>query len=50
MKFDTSDQALHYCDKYKGCQGVAREDDSFVAVKQISKDKSESSFLSLFII
>ena len=41
MKFETSDQALHYCDKLKACQGVARESENFVAVEQISKDKCE---------
>ena len=50
MKFETSDQALHYCDKYKSCKGVAREGERFFAVEQISKEKCKFKLFQAFLI
>ena len=39
MTFKTSDEALRHCDKYKACQGVAIEGDSYFAVEKVTEDK-----------
>lgn len=41
MTFETADEGLRHCDKYKVCKGVAKQNDLYIAVENISKDKCE---------
>ena len=45
MTFDTADKALRHCDKYKTCEGIAKEGFrtgyKYTAVGHVSDNKCE---------